>query len=63
MVTLDGERSARQTELENINSELNNIDKEVGMLFKEGKIQEANEAKEKTATLKEKANCENSAKV
>jgi seryl-tRNA synthetase len=41
-----------KTELEGIAAELNQLAKEIGELFKQGKQQEANEAKNKTATLK-----------
>jgi seryl-tRNA synthetase len=42
-----------KTELESIASELNKISKSVGILFQQGKHDEANEAKTQTATLKE----------
>ncbi|MFN5032250.1 MAG: serine--tRNA ligase [Flavobacteriia bacterium] len=41
-----------KTELEGIAAELNQLAKEIGELFKQGKQQEANEAKNKTAALK-----------
>lgn len=53
VVTLDNERKSTQTLLDNISAEMNNLSKEIGMLFKEGKQAEANTAKEKTAELKE----------
>ncbi len=43
-----------KTELESIAAELNKLAKEIGVLFQQGKQQEANEAKSKTADLKEK---------
>jgi seryl-tRNA synthetase len=42
-----------KTELEGIAAELNIISKEIGLLFQQGKQQEAAQAKEKTASLKE----------
>lgn len=42
------------SELQNIQSESNKISKEIGQLFKAGKTEEANIAKEKTASLKVK---------
>ena len=41
-----------KTKLEGIAAELNHLAKEIGELFKQGKQQEANEAKNKTAALK-----------
>lgn len=41
-----------KTELESISAELNQLAKEIGELFKQGKQDEANKAKEKTASLK-----------
>lgn len=41
-----------KTELESISAELNQLAKEIGELFKQGKQAEANTAKEKTAELK-----------
>jgi len=43
-----------KTELESISAELNLLAKEIGDLFKQGKQDEANASKAKTATLKEK---------
>ena len=55
IIALDDQRKASQNELDGINAELNNIAKEVGMLFKQGKTEEANAAKARTAELKEEA--------
>lgn len=44
---------SNKTELESIAAELNIISKEIGILFQQGKQEEAAKAKEKTATLKE----------
>ncbi|MEG1554950.1 MAG: serine--tRNA ligase, partial [Rikenellaceae bacterium] len=43
IISLDDNRRKVQTTLDETNSKLNNIAKEVGMLFKEGKIELANE--------------------
>lgn len=49
---LDEQRKATQTNLDNILSESNKIAKQIGTLMKEGKIDEANEAKSTTVKLK-----------
>lgn len=53
IVSLDKERKEIQQKLDTIQSEMNSISKEIGILFKEGKIEEANQAKEKTGHLKD----------
>lgn len=53
IVTTDESWRAKKSELESIAAEMNKISKEIGMLFKEGKRDEAETAKAKTATLKE----------
>lgn len=50
---LDEKRRALQTKLDSTLSESNNISKEIGNLFKNGKAAEANELKAKTIVLKE----------
>lgn len=50
---LDENRRATQTELDNTLAESNQLSKEIGMLFKTGKVEEANAAKAKTTDLKE----------
>lgn len=50
---LDERRKITQSAADNFAAELNSLSKEIGMLFKQGKHAEANEAKEKTITLKE----------
>ncbi|TKG94626.1 serine--tRNA ligase [Puteibacter caeruleilacunae] len=42
-----------QQELDQKKAEMNSLSKEIGNLFKQGKVQEANAAKDKTAQLKE----------
>jgi len=51
----DNERKNIQNKQEDILSKINNISKEVGVLFKSGKIEEANQAKEKSVSLKNDA--------
>ena len=53
IVELDERRKITQSAADNFAAELNSLSKEIGMLFKQGKHAEANEAKEKTITLKE----------
>ncbi len=53
VIELDEKRRSIQTELDNTLAESNKLSKEIGMLFKSGKAQEANALKEKTAGLKE----------
>ena len=48
-IALDEERRTLQVELDNLNAEKNKISKEIGMLMKEGKKEEAESAKSKTA--------------
>ena len=50
---LDERRKITQSAADNFAAELNSLSKEIGMLFKQGMHAEANEAKEKTITLKE----------
>ncbi len=53
VLQLDEKRRATQTQLDNTLAESNMLSKEIGMLFKNGKAQEANILKEKTGILKE----------
>ena len=53
IVATDESWRAKKSELDSIAAEMNKISKEIGMLFKEGKRDEADAAKAKTATLKE----------
>lgn len=52
---MDDKRKYLQTMLDSLLSEQNSIAKEVGMLFSQGRTQEANAAKERTAKLKEES--------
>lgn len=54
LLSIDQKWRNSKTELESISAELNILAKEIGDLFKQGKQEEANEAKAKTTTLKEK---------
>ncbi|MBO0323832.1 serine--tRNA ligase [Muricauda sp. CAU 1633] len=53
VIELDEKRRSIQTELDSTLAESNKLSKEIGILFKSGKAQEANALKEKTAGLKE----------
>ncbi|MEM8999472.1 MAG: serine--tRNA ligase [Bacteroidota bacterium] len=53
IIDLDEKRRGTQTELDNTLAELNKLSKEIGLLFKNGKPNEAQELKEKTTSLKE----------
>jgi seryl-tRNA synthetase len=52
ILTADQNWRNSKTELESISAELNQLAKEIGDLFKQGKHEEANKVKEKTASLK-----------
>ena len=53
IIDIDNFRKTTQLNLDNSNSDLNKLSKEIGLLFKNGQIEEANSAKLKTADLKE----------
>jgi len=53
ILELDGLRKTTQVQADTASSELNNLSKEIGLLFKQGKLAEADKYKEKTAELKE----------
>lgn len=53
VIVLDEERRALQAQLDNTLAESNALSKEIGMLFKSGEIEKANETKAKTGKLKE----------
>lgn len=54
IITLDDQRKKVKGDLDEINAQSNQIAKEIGSLYKEGKQEEANEKKKLTAELKEK---------
>ncbi len=55
LIDLDDKRKATQRELDDVLAESNRISKEIGFLFKNKKIEEANAAKARTSELKEKS--------
>lgn len=55
ILDLDKKRRQVQNQNDSIQAELNQIAKEIGQLFKAGKAQEAEAAKQKTASLKEQS--------
>lgn len=55
VVALDADRKATQVKLDNTLAEINQLSKQVGDLFKQGKADEANQVKAQTATLKEQS--------
>jgi len=55
VLQLDETRRATQTSLDNVLAESNKLSKEIGLLYKTGKVQEANLLKEKTVNLKEES--------
>lgn len=54
-IAIDDERRSLQSELELNQTEMNKISKEIGMLMKQGKKDEAENAKARTATFKDNA--------
>ncbi|WP_296622792.1 serine--tRNA ligase [Marivirga sp.] len=54
VIALDNRRKALQTELDSVLAESNQISKSIGILMKEGKKDEAEEVKTKTAELKQR---------
>ena len=55
VVALDANRKATQVKLDNTLAEINQLSKQVGELFKQGKAEEANQVKAETANLKEQS--------
>jgi len=53
VIELDNARKVAQVQVDNASAEMNNLSKEIGMLFKQGKQDEAAKAKERTVELKE----------
>jgi len=53
VLELDTQRRQAQLKYDNSQNELNTLSKEIGLLFKSGKVNDANTAKQKTADLKE----------
>ena len=55
IIALDEKRRKTQAELDDTLAESNKLSKEIGMLYKSGKVDEANAKKAETADLKEKS--------
>lgn len=55
VIDLDNQRKSIQGKLDAMLAEQNALSKEIGILFKQGKTAEADEAKQKVATLKEES--------
>ncbi len=55
IIALDDKRRATQLQLDEAQARMNQISKEIGILFKSGKHEEANILKNETGLLKEKA--------
>lgn len=55
VIALDDKRKALQTEWDSVLAESNHISKSIGVLLKEGKKEEAEEVKAKTAELKQRS--------
>ncbi|ADR22767.1 serine--tRNA ligase [Marivirga tractuosa] len=55
IIALDDKRKALQTELDSVLAESNQISKSIGVLMKEGKKEEAEKVKTKTAELKQRS--------
>ncbi|MCL6100927.1 MAG: serine--tRNA ligase, partial [Bacteroidetes bacterium] len=53
VLALYQKRNEYQIESESCKAEMNQLSKEIGLLFKEGKTEEANKAKERTVVLKD----------
>lgn len=53
IITLDDRRKEIQFKADSLQAEMNNISKEIGLLFQQGKKEEANQAKERTTKLKD----------
>ena len=53
IISLDDKRKSLKQQSDNVQAEMNSISKEIGILFKNKKIEEANNAKAKTVVLKE----------
>ncbi|WP_299188599.1 serine--tRNA ligase [uncultured Aquimarina sp.] len=56
VINLDEERRATQSKLDNIKADSNKLNKEIGVLFKNGEQQKANILKEKASQIKESMN-------
>ena len=59
ILDLDQKRRSTQNSMDNKQAELNKMSKEIGMLFKSGKVEEANELKAKNTELKDLVKLQN----
>ena len=59
ILELDQSRRSTQSNMDNNQAELNKMSKEIGMLFKSGKVDEANQLKEKNTELKDNVKSQN----
>lgn len=59
ILDLDQKRRSTQNSMDNNQAELNKMSKEIGMLFKSGNAEEANQMKEKNTELKETVKSQN----
>jgi len=59
ILDLDQKRRSTQNSMDNNQAELNKMSKEIGMLFKSGKADEANQLKDKNTELKETVKLQN----
>ena len=50
---MDNERRSLQVKTNELQAELNQLSKEIGILFKQGETEKANEAKEQTTVIKQ----------
>ena len=53
VITLYKHRNEVQNDVETLKAEMNQLSREIGQLYKDGKTQEANQSKERTVVLKE----------
>src|SRR5690554_6676147 len=53
IISLDNQRKSTQSQSDALQADLNNLSKAIGQLFKDGKKEEAAQAKERTTALKE----------
>lgn len=54
IIEQDNKRKSTQKEQDDCQAVINSLSKDIGLLFKNGKVNQANQAKEKSSTLKEK---------
>ena len=61
VLALDNKRKEAQARLDNLNAQINSTSKSIGMLMKQGKKEEAEEAKKQVADIKERCKVEEEA--